>query len=82
MTGGILALTKQQLILTPSLTPLQASKAATLAVIILVVSVLIYDSVIATQKRLVRFVGKNFAHIAMFLTVFFLVLAFESGIVL
>lgn len=64
-----------------SLSPLQLTKAGTLAVIILIVTVLAYDTVVADQRQLVRFVGKNFAHIAMFLTVLFLVLVFKSGVI-
>lgn len=78
----VLALSLEQINLpkeSPLLSPLHISKALFLAIIILIVSVLIYDYVIATNRRTVRFVGKNFGHIALFLTVSFLILFFKSG---
>ncbi|MEO8581239.1 MAG: CAP domain-containing protein [Patescibacteria group bacterium] len=80
--SSVLALSLQRLNL-PSesrlLSPLYVLKAIFLAVIILVVSVLFYDFIIINDRKTVRFVGKNFAHIALFLTVSFLILFFKSG---
>lgn len=81
----VLALSLQQIQLhesSPLLSPLQLSKAISLAVIILVVSVLIYDFFLIENRGTVRFVGKNFAHIALFMTLFFLVIFFKGGSVL
>lgn len=80
-TSSVLALSLQNLNLSSqsSISPLYLLKAVFLAVIILVVSVLTYDFVIASNRNTVRFVGKNFAHIALFLTVSFLILFFKSG---
>lgn len=65
----------------PLFSPLHITKAVFLAMILLVLSVLIYDSVIITQLNTVRFVGKNFAHIALFLTILFLIIFFKGGVV-
>lgn len=83
--SSVLALSLQNLALpshSPLLSPLYLLKAVFLAVIMLVVSVLTYDFVIVNNRQTVRFVGKNFAHIALFLTVSFLVLFFKSGTVM
>jgi uncharacterized protein YkwD len=80
--NAVLALSLQNLTLpssTENISPLYILKAIFLAVIMLVVSVLTYDFVIASNRNTVRFVGKNFAHIALFLTVSFLILFFKSG---
>lgn len=79
---GVLALSMQRLTLpveSHAISPLYLLKAVFLAVIMLVVSVLIYDHVIITNRNTVRFVGKNLAHIMLFLAVGFLVLFFKSG---
>ena len=84
-TKPILALSLQSLTLNPQsplLSPLRVLKAIFLAIIILVLSVLVYDFVIAENRQTVRFVGKNFGHIALFLAIFFLVLLFKGGVVL
>lgn len=80
--SSVLALSLQNLNLrpeSPALSPLYLLKAVFLAVIMLVVSVLTYDFVIVSNRSTVRFVGKNFAHIALFLTISFLILFFKSG---
>lgn len=79
---SVLALSLEQITLprhSPLLSPLHISKALFLAIIIMIVSVLLYDFVIVTNRKTVRFVGKNFGHIALFLTVSFLILFFKSG---
>jgi hypothetical protein len=84
-TKPILAISMQSLSLNPEsplLSPLRVLKAVFLAIIILVLSVLVYDFVIAENRQTVRFVGKNFGHIALFLAIFFLVLLFKGGVVL
>lgn len=81
-TQSVLALSLEQITLpkeSPLISPLYLSKAMFLAIIILIVSVLIYDFMIVSNQRTVRFVGKNFAHIALFLTVSFLIVFFKSG---
>lgn len=65
----------------PLLSPLHISKAFFLAIIILVVMVLIYDTMIIDSYQTVRFVGKNLAHIALFSLIFFLVLLFKGGVI-
>ena len=65
----------------PLLSPLHVSKAFFLAIIILVVMVLIYDTIIIDSYQTVRFVGKNLAHISLFSMIFFLVLLFKGGVI-
>jgi hypothetical protein len=65
----------------PLLSPLHVSKAFFLAIIILVVMVLVYDTIIIDSYQTVRFVGKNLAHIALFSVIFFLVLLFKGGVI-
>lgn len=80
--GGVLALTIESLSLPKNsllYSPLHVTKALSLAVIMIIVSVLTYDFVIVNNRKTVRFVGKNFAHIALFITISFLILFFKSG---
>lgn len=65
----------------PLLSPLHLSKAFFLAIIMLVVSVLVYDTMIIENMNTVRFVGKNLAHIALFMTIFFLIIFFKGGLI-
>jgi len=65
----------------PILSPLHILKAFFLAIILLVILVLVYDTIVVNDRKTVRFVGKNLAHISLFLSVFFLVLLFKSGLV-
>lgn len=61
--------------------PTHVLKAFFLSILIVLVSVLIYDAVVAGHKDSVRFVGKNIAHILLFLAVAYLVIAFKGGVV-
>lgn len=65
----------------PLFSPLQLSKTFFLAVVLLVLAVLAYDTVIISNRDTVRFVGKNFAHIALFMTVLFLIILFKGGVI-
>jgi len=53
-----------------------------LTVVLLIVLTLIYDSFVASSKKYQRLVGQNFAHIALLLTVAFLLVLFKGGVVL
>lgn len=64
------------------LSPLQLSKAVFLAITMLVMTVLVYDTVVISDMGTVRFVGKNAAHFLLFLVIFFLVLLFKGGVIL
>jgi hypothetical protein len=65
----------------PLFTPLQLTKAFFLAVIVMIVCTLMYDTLIIGHRRTVRVVGKNLGHIALFLAVAYLVIFFKGGIV-
>jgi len=56
-------------------------KAFFLSIILLLVTILIYDALIAGHKNSVRFVGKNLAHIMLLITVMYLIIAFKGGVV-
>lgn len=53
-----------------------------LTVVLLIILTLVYDSFVASSKKYQRLVGQNFAHIALLLTVAFLLVLFKGGIVL
>lgn len=53
-----------------------------LIVVLLIVLTLVYDSFVASSKKYQRLVGQNFAHIALLLTVAFLLVLFKGGVVL
>lgn len=53
-----------------------------LIVVLLIVLTLVYDSLIASSQKYQRMVGQNFAHIALLITVAFLLVLFKGGVVL
>ena len=53
-----------------------------LVVVLLIVLTLIYDSLVASSRKYQRLVGQNFAHIALLITVAFLLVLFKGGVVL
>ncbi len=65
----------------PLFSPLHLSKAVFLALVLLVIAVLIYDTMVIEKLNTIRFVGKNFAHIALFITILFLIIFFKGGVV-
>ena len=48
----------------------------------LLLGVLVYDMVVAHFKKTVRIVGKNFAHIALLVTMMIIVIVFKGGTLL
>ncbi len=65
----------------PILSPLRITKILFLAVIMMVVLTLIYDSFIIGNKKNMRIVGKNFGHILLLGCVAFLVILFRGGVI-
>lgn len=63
------------------LTPLQLTKAFFLAVIILVVMTLIYDTFIAGNTKTVHLLSKNIGHLMVFSAVAFMLIFFKGGMV-
>ncbi len=62
--------------------PLNLTRAFFLLVVLLIVLTLLYDSLIASSRKYERLVGQNFAHVALFVTVAFLLVLFKGGAVL
>ncbi|HQM15980.1 MAG TPA: hypothetical protein PLM16_02105, partial [Candidatus Woesebacteria bacterium] len=65
----------------PLLNPLQLTKIGFLAVILLILATLVYDSLVIGNKSTMRLVGKNLAHIILFAFVGFLVFVFKGGMI-
>lgn len=65
----------------PIYSPLQITKAVFLAMILIIISTLVYDTVIISHRNTVRLVGKNVAHIMLLLCVGFLLLFFKGGMI-
>lgn len=65
----------------PLFTPLQLTKAFFLALIMVIMSTLLYDAFVIGNTATVRLVGKNLAHIMLFGVVAFLIVLFKGGIV-
>lgn len=61
--------------------PLAIAKAFGLAVVLMMITVLVYDLYVTHHRKTVRLVGKNFAHIMYLLVVAFLILYFKGGLV-
>lgn len=65
----------------PLFSPLQLSKLFFLGIIFVIVTTLTYDTVVIGHRNTVRLVGKNFAHILLFLVVAYLLIFFKAGVV-
>ena len=61
--------------------PQHVLKAFFLSIILILIVVLVYDAIVAGHKNSVRFVGKNLAHIMVFVAVMYLIIAFKGGVV-
>ena len=61
--------------------PQHVLKAFFLSMILILLTVLIYDAIVAGHRDSVRLVGKNTAHIMLFVAVLYLVIAFKGGVV-
>lgn len=66
---------------TAIISPLTVSKSITASVMLLLVGVLAYDMIIIHQKRLPRRVGKNWAHLTLFLMAATIILITSQGVV-
>jgi uncharacterized protein YkwD len=62
--------------------PLNLTRTFFLVVVLLIILTLVYDFLIASNRKYDRLVGQNFAHIAVFVTVAFLLVLFKGGVVL
>jgi len=65
----------------PMISPNNLWKAFGIAIAILFVATLIYDGIVAHNRRIARIVGRNIAHIALMLTVVFVLVFFKGGMV-
>lgn len=65
----------------PVISPNNLWKAFGIAVAILLVATLVYDGIIAHNRRVARIVGRNLAHIAIMLAVLFALIFFKSGVI-
>lgn len=63
-------------------TPLNLTRAFFLVVVLTIVLTLLYDALVASNRKYERLVGQNFAHVALLLTVAFLIVLFKGGVVL
>lgn len=64
------------------ISPVKIMKGVILALLLLIVLTLLYDFILASHTNVVRMVGKNLAHVLLFLTVIYIVLYYKSGIIL
>lgn len=63
------------------LSPLALAKSFFLAIIMMLVSVLVYDSFVIGHRSALRLVGKNTGHIIFLMVIAFLVILFKGGII-
>jgi hypothetical protein len=64
----------------PLFSPLQITKAFFLAMIMMIVATLMYDSLVIGHRSVMRLVGHNLGHVILFTVVAFLLLSFRGGI--
>jgi len=69
------------LLSSPQLSPLELMQAFFLSIVFVLIVVLLYDFLVASDKNLVRLVGKNIAHLALLTVVAFLIIFFRSGLI-
>jgi hypothetical protein len=62
--------------------PLNVTRAVFLVIVMLIVLTLIYDALVAKNHKYSRLAGENFAHVAVFVTIAFLLILFKGGMVL
>lgn len=67
---------------TPFFSPTQLFQSLALAMLTLLIGVLLYDALITSAHKTVRTVGKNLAHMSLFVVIFILVAAFKVGMLL
>lgn len=65
----------------PIISPLQLTKALFLAMVIIILVTLLYDTVVVTHRSTMRFVGKNAAHIMFLLVIAYLLIFFKGGLI-
>lgn len=65
----------------PLFSPLQMSKAALLAIVLLLLFTLVYDTIVINSRDTMRLVGNNLGHIMFLMVVAFLVIYFRGGVV-
>lgn len=78
--GGILV-PVTELKVPPLFSPLQLSKAVFLALLMVIVTTLIYDAVVIGHRRTARLVGKNLAHLLFLSAIAFLIIFFKGGLI-
>jgi hypothetical protein len=64
----------------PLFSPLQITKAFFLAMIMMIMGTLIYDSVVIGHRSMHRMVGHNLGHVLLFAVVAFILVSFKGGI--
>jgi len=64
---------------TPYFSPILLSKAFFLSMMFLLIAILIYDMIVAQKKNLIRFAGKNLAHISLLIAVSIIIMAVKGG---
>ncbi len=65
----------------PLFSPLQLSKVFFLAMIMIIILTLLYDTAVIGHRRTMRLVGQNMGHILFLLTAGFLLILFKGGII-
>ena len=70
-----------QLEKSPLFSPLQLTKIAFLGVIFMIISVLVYDSLVIGNKKSMRVVGQNLGHITILMVTGFLIFLFKGGVI-
>lgn len=64
------------------ISPIGIMKSLFLGILLIIMTTLVYDFVIVSHARVVRVVGKNMAHVFLFLTVAYLLLYYKGGFIL
>ncbi len=70
-----------ELLGSPIITPTNLWRAFGIAMALLFIFTLLYDAIIAYNKRIARIVGKNFAHIILFSVVIYVIIFFKAGVI-
>lgn len=70
-----------EITVSPIIAPNNLWKAFGIAIALLFMVTLVYDGIVAHNRRVARIVGKNLAHIALMLVVVFVLIFFKGGVI-
>lgn len=82
LTNSVLTATAEKPVNTDLISPLRITKAISSAVVLLLVSVLLYDAYHSSRKKTFRLAGKNWAHFSFLAVILIIIFTLTEGAIL